>query len=149
MSYLHFLPRSTPAMAVMLEDLGNPSARAIARAMGVHERTVERWRSLGRAPKPVMLALFFATRWGRSAVNCQAVNDARLYFGYASALRTELDAANAKLARLGQIGEFGSANDPAPGAPAGAPQSTVVAHAGQPLATTEEPVKPARLTRAN
>lgn len=65
-----------------------------------------------------MLALYYATQWGRSEVNCQAENDASLYFAYAGALRTELDAANAKLARVGQIGDFGSANDPAPGVPA-------------------------------
>lgn len=114
-SWLALLPRRVPALSLMLEDIGHPSARLVARALGVHPRTVERWVEQDRAPRAALLALFYATQWGRSDVNCQAENDAKLYFGYAAALRTELDAANAQLARLGQIGEFGSANDPAQG----------------------------------
>ncbi len=114
-SSLIVLPRRIPALSALLEDLGNPSSAAVAKALGVHVSTVERWRREERAPRTALIALFFTTTWGRSAVNCQAENDASLYFGYAAALRTELDAANAKLARLGQIGEFGSANDPAQG----------------------------------
>lgn len=148
-TWLALLPRSVPALSQMLEDIGNPSARLVARALGVHPRTVERWMEQDTAPRAALLALFYATQWGRSAVNCQAENDAQLFFGYAAALRTELDAANAKLARLGQIGEFGSANDPAQGVPAGAPQSAVIPQAGQPLAPDEHPEEPARLTRAN
>lgn len=148
-NWLTLLPRRVPALSILLEDIGNPSASVVAKALGVHARTVERWRAHDNAPRAVLLALYYATQWGRSDVNCQAVNDARLYFGYAASLRTELDAANAKLARLGQIGDFGSANDPTPCAPTGAPQSTVVAHAGQPLATVEQPEETTRLTRAN
>lgn len=148
-SWLVLLPRRLPALSAMLEDLGNPSARSIAKALGVHARTIERWRREGRAPRPAMLALYYVTRWGRSEVNCRAEHDAQLYSGYAAALKTELAEANAKLARLGQIGEFGSANDPAQGAPAGAPQAAVIAQDGQPMETAEQHQEPARLTRAN
>jgi hypothetical protein len=146
---LALLPRRVPALSILLDDIGNPDPAAIAKTLGVSLSTVYRWKAKDTAPRAVLLALYYATQWGRSDVNCHAVNDARLYSGYAGVLRTELDAANAKLARLGQIGDFGSANDPAPGAPAGAPQSTVVTHAGQPLETVEKPEEPARLTRAN
>lgn len=117
-NWLALLPRRVPALSILLEDIGNPDPDAIAKTLGVSPSTVYRWKAKDTAPRAVLLALYYATQWGRSDVNCQAVNDARLYFGYAAALRTALEAANAKLARLGQIGDFGSANDPAPGAPA-------------------------------
>ena len=119
--FLHLLPRDIPPLKLMLEDIGCPPPAVIAKALGVHLRTVERWLQQDRAPRAVLLALFFTTRWGQSAVNCQAENDARFYFGYAASLRNELDKANAQLARLGQIGDFGSANDPTPSVPSTPP----------------------------
>lgn len=114
-AWLALLPRHLPALSLMLQDIGNPSAPAIAKALGVNESTVYRWKAEDKAPRAALLALYYATSWGQSDVNCQAENDAQLYFGYVAALRAELAQANAKLERLGQIGEFGSANDPVPG----------------------------------
>lgn len=147
-SLTRFLPRHTPPLSVMLQDLGDPPTGTVAKALGVNLRTVYRWKAKDQAPRAVMLALFFATRWGRSQVHCQAESQATLYATYAASLRAELDRALAQLARLGQIGEFGSANDPAPGVLAGAPQAAPAA-AEQPLAPIEKPQEPARLTRAN
>jgi hypothetical protein len=48
-------------------------------------------------------------------VHCQAHNDAQLMATVVAVLRAQLASANAQLARLGQIGDFGTANDPAPG----------------------------------
>lgn len=111
------VPRRVPALSLILENLGDPSPSVVAKALGVHFRTVERWKREGRAPRPALLALYYSTTWGRSDVNCQAENDASMYFAYAASLRAELDEAKAQLARLGQVGEFGSANDPAQGVP--------------------------------
>ncbi|MGQ3054327.1 MAG: hypothetical protein ACT6S0_21305 [Roseateles sp.] len=112
---LFFLPKHTPPLAEMLDDICNPSPRALAKALGVSPRTAQRWLVAGEAPRAALLALFFATRWGRADVHSRAENDARAQAALAFHLRTELDKASAKLARLGQIGEFGSANDPAQG----------------------------------
>jgi hypothetical protein len=110
---LAFLPRHTPDLASMLADIGQPSVQALAVAFGVDRKTARRWVNEDAAPRAVRLALFYVTSWGRSDVHCRAENDARAQAALAFALRAELDRANAQLARLGQIGDFGSANDPA------------------------------------
>ena len=121
---LNRLPRPTqlPPLGWMLDDIGNPSARELARALDVTPRTVERWRSAGHAPRAAMLAIFWLTRWGMSAVHCEAHNAAVLHAGMSACLKreterlsAEVQTLNAKLARLGRIADFGSANDPAPG----------------------------------
>lgn len=58
------------------------------------------------------LALFWLTRWGRSAVECEAMNDARLQREISRNLQTQLDQVRRELARVVAVGEFGSANDP-------------------------------------
>lgn len=78
-------PRVMPPLALMVEDLGSPTGPQLAAFLGVHPRTVARWLARGHAPRPVALALFWLTRWGRSQVECQAVNDARLFHAQAQA----------------------------------------------------------------
>lgn len=141
--WLVHIPKRTPPLEAMLTDIGKPSTQEIAKALGVHHSTVERWRRVGRAPKAAMLALFYATSWGRSNVNCQAENQAKFYFGYAAALRAELEAAQAQLARLGHIGEFGSANDPARGvltAPATPPAAGPTDQGNRQASSADQPV---------
>lgn len=116
---LCLIPKSIPSLGLMLDDIGCGSGRKVkelAKALGVSERTVWHWRAQGRAPRPVMLAIFWLTQWGQSAVNCKAHNDAVMYAGYVGALQTELDGLKTKLGKLANLGDFGSANDPVPGA---------------------------------
>jgi len=97
----------------MLEDLGNPSPRALAKALDVTPRTVSRWiADPENTPRPVMLSLFWLTRWGQSQVDCEAVNTARMYRGFTESLRTENARLKNELARLVSAGDFGCANDP-------------------------------------
>lgn len=110
---LFFLPKHTLPLEAILEDLERPAPSALAKALGVCPRTVSRWIASGQAPRPVLLALFYATRWGRADVHHQAEKDARAQAALAFHLQCELDKANALLAKLGHIGDFGSANDPA------------------------------------
>lgn len=98
----------------MLADLGNPSPAEIAAALGVSRRTVYRWLAADHAPRPVMLSLFWVTRWGMSEVHCRAVNDAaqahamlKLYQRLAEQRRADVE----KLLALG-AGHFGAANSP-------------------------------------
>lgn len=109
---LHSLPRHTPALAVMLSDLGNPSPATLARALGISTRSAQRYITLDQAPRPVMLAIFWCTRWGRSQVDADAVNDARNAVGLAACLRVELQQLRAELARVVALGDFGCANGP-------------------------------------
>jgi len=145
--------RQTPSLAMLLEDIGNPPARAIARALHVSERTVFRWLRDDEAPRPVLLALFYLTRWGHSWVHTQAHNDAVLYAGLASCREREIAELKRKAAHLGSIGEFGSANDPAPDIRAAVPPPKLDATRVSPREHTSEtavpPKKTARMSRGN
>lgn len=72
------MPSTVPIWDSILEDLGHPPAERIARVLGVSRATVYRWNAAGRGPRVAALALFWLTRWGRSAVHTQATNDALL-----------------------------------------------------------------------
>jgi hypothetical protein len=110
---LHHAPVTLPVWQAILDDLGRPHPSHVARVLGVGVRTVHRWNRDQRAPRTACLALFWLTRWGRSAVEAQAVNDCRVAVGYANALESELARLRARLVQVLAIGEFGSANDPA------------------------------------
>lgn len=105
-------PRALPALPLLLSDLGNPSAAAIGRALGVSERTAWRWLAAGDAPRPASLALYWLTTWGWSAVEAEARNRLALAEQLAAAWKRERDALAAENARLRAIGDFGCANDP-------------------------------------
>ena len=108
-------PVSLPIWQVILNDLGNPPPKRVARVLGLGLRTIYRYNRTGRAPRAACMALFWLTRWGRSQVYTQAVNDCQAAVGYAEALERENQRLNSELARVLAIGEFGSANDPIQG----------------------------------
>ena len=109
---LNRLPAQLPPLSLMLDDLGTPSHRALARALGVSQRTVRRWVARDAAPRAVLLALFWVTRWGRSSVDCDVTNEAAMLAGYVASLRRELDAVRADLARSLALRDSGAANLP-------------------------------------
>jgi hypothetical protein len=104
-------PRALPALPLLLADLGNPSAAAIGRALGVSERTAWRWLAAGDAPRPAALALYWLSTWGWSAIEADARNRVALAEALADALARERDALQAENARLRACGDFGCAND--------------------------------------
>lgn len=105
-------PAGLPPLPLILADLGEPSAAELAHAMRVSLSTAKRWLRAGQAPHSVMLALFWLTRWGRSQVECHAVNDARMMAQLARSHAEQLAAARAEVARLVALGDFGCANTP-------------------------------------
>lgn len=105
-------PVQLPSWQQLLDELGQPAPARVARVLGVGARTVYRWNAAGRAPRVACLALFWLTRWGRSAIDAQAVNDARTAVAYADALRRELLQAERRIAHLTAIGRFDTANEP-------------------------------------
>lgn len=109
---LVLLPKAVPSLALLLADLGQPSAAAVAVALDVTPRTVERWIIADTAPRTALLALFWLTRWGQSQVDCRAVNDARLQAQIAASLQVENARLCVELARLCALGDFGCSNDP-------------------------------------
>lgn len=114
-TWLVLLPQNTPPLELMLGDIGSPDPEEIAWTLDVSRSTAYRWIKQGTAPRTALLALFYATQWGQSQVHARAHNDAVMQATIARNLLERLEAAERKLARLGQIGEFGSANDPAEG----------------------------------
>lgn len=112
---LNRLPRQMPPLLTMLDDIGRPRAKELARTFMVSERTAQSWLQKGHAPHAVMLAIFWLTRWGMSSLYCEAHNAAVTSAGLARARQTEIERLETKIQRLARIANFGSANDPAPG----------------------------------
>lgn len=105
-------PVALPIWHTILEDLADPPPARVARVLGLSRRTIYRYNQTGHAPRVVLLALFWLTRWGRSAVHTQAVNDAALAFAVARNREDQVRQLAAQLAQLQAIASFGSANEP-------------------------------------
>jgi hypothetical protein len=104
-------PRHLPPLDVMLDDLARPLP-AVAKGLGVSLRTLQRWRADGAAPRAAMLAIFWATRWGRSEQSTHAHNLAQAHAGQVDCLRRENARLQRELARVVAAGDFGAANRP-------------------------------------
>lgn len=87
---LHHIPRTLPSLGDMLADLGRPHPYSLGQALGVDERTARRWIKQGHAPRAAMLALFWVTSWGSSALDAGAHNRAMAWRGLAQAQGREL-----------------------------------------------------------
>lgn len=109
---IHHAPKSLPHWQTILDDLGNPTARQLAKVLGVGQRTVYRWSRQENAPRAACLALFWLTRWGRSAVDCDAVNDCHMAIDYANALERELHKTRLQLHHVLAINGTGASNEP-------------------------------------
>lgn len=107
-------PVQMPALSLLLDDLGSPAPRLLALALGVRPSTLKRWITMDQAPRPVLLALWWLTRWGLSTADAEAWNLAQLRCAEAAAWRAEAQALRAELARVLAAGDFGCANDPSP-----------------------------------
>lgn len=62
---------------------------SMARVLDVSERSVYRWLTKDHAPRPVMLSLFFVSRWGVGLISCETENAARMYSGFMRCLLEE------------------------------------------------------------
>jgi len=81
-------PTQTPSITWMLADIPHTD-KQIARYLGVSVRTVQRYRKTNNAPMAIYRALFWETRWGRSAVHVKAQNDADRWRQYAQSLERQ------------------------------------------------------------
>lgn len=110
MKYL--APRSIPALSQVLPDLGNPSPREIAAYLGVTERTVYGWKATDAPPRAALLALFWESSYGLSAINAELHNAAQVYKSLSDSLNLEAQNLRMRIARLERLGTFDSANAP-------------------------------------
>lgn len=83
-----------PSLLTMLDDLPH-NVPMLCKHLDISKSTLDRYIKAEGAPRTVMLSLFWETRWGVSQINCQAVNDAAMHYGYSDMLRQQ----NAKLHR--------------------------------------------------
>lgn len=141
---LHRLPSHVPALSAMLEDLGQPGPRALARSLGVSQRSVQRWIAADCMPRAAGLALYPLTRWGASAAECQAYNEAQLAKALARSLSTENQRLRQLLTDVLRLADFGSANAPSFSEPVPATRGSASSSA---MPSTDAPNYPPRNER--
>jgi len=105
-------PKGMPSLGDMLRNLGEPSTRELAKALGVSERTAREWKRKNTAPRTAMLALFWVTSWGQQWAEADAHNEAQAQRQLAEAFRRRNAELENVIAQLMKIGRFDSANDP-------------------------------------
>lgn len=115
---LHLMPRHTPEFGPLLSTL-HASPEAAARALGVSPRSVYRWCAAGSAPRSAALALWWLTPAGWSLLDSELGHRLHVAHATADALRAELTAERAQVARLLRLGYR---QPPAPAPAANAPR---------------------------
>jgi hypothetical protein len=109
---LNRLPAQLPPLSLLLDDLGQPSDAAVARALGVSERTVRRWVARDSAPHAALLALYWVTRWGHSAIAADVKNESAMLAGFVACLKTENAKLTATLSKTLALADTGASNLP-------------------------------------
>jgi hypothetical protein len=97
----------------MLYEIGNPTAKEVAKVLGVSEKAVKRWIKTD-APRTVSLAIFWLTRWGQQWAYAEVFNLAKLHMQLTDAETRKNKDLQAEIDRLSRLADFGSANDPSP-----------------------------------
>lgn len=92
-------PAGLPSFTTMLQDLP-ATPRQLAQHLDITPRTMQRYQATGEAPRVVMLAMFWETRWGRSAADCEAANWAALHYRAAMIERRQNVALRREIERL-------------------------------------------------
>jgi hypothetical protein len=100
-----------PSFELMLQDLPATPAQ-LARHLDISPRTLQRYQLEGQAPRAVMLAMFWETRWGRSAADTEAANWAALHFRRAEIAERQNVALRRQLVQLEEARRDGAANSP-------------------------------------
>lgn len=131
-SILNRVPKGIPSFSVLLKNLGEPDAETLAASLRVCPSTARRWLKNEEAPFPVLLALFWLTRWGVSVIDADAFNDAIQAIRIARLRESEAAALRARLQQVERIADFGSANDPLPSVGA-APSYPIPPHLQAPV----------------
>ena len=88
-----------PPFGWMLHDM-QANRPQVARHLGLSTRTPARYEAADSAPRAVALAMFWETRWGRSAADCEAAHAADVHRGHAQALANENAALRRRIEQL-------------------------------------------------
>lgn len=90
-----------PGLNFMLAEIP-ANHRQVARHLGVTEQTLKKYIKAEGAPRAIMLALFWETRWGRSAADTEAANFGAIYYRKAMGLERENIAMRKKMLAMQQ-----------------------------------------------
>ncbi len=88
-----------PPLSYLLADIPATTGE-LARHLGLPFEQMAAYHAKDEAPRAVMLALFWESRWGRSAADTEAVNYAARQWQRAAALERENAALQQRIARL-------------------------------------------------
>ncbi len=72
-----------PPLRLMVANIP-ATEKQMARHLGIAPGTLRRHIKNDEAPRPVMLAMFWETRWGRSASDCEAAQFGQVHAGVSS-----------------------------------------------------------------
>lgn len=108
-----FRATNIPGLSQLLDGLATRSNKAIAKHLDITEKTLERYIKADKAPRPVMLALYFETHRAVQDLHTVAFNDARREANYHAMAKTTIRDLRARIAYLEGLGTYGAANDPA------------------------------------
>ena len=100
------------AARLLLADLGHPTAAELAAGLGVSERTLWRWRADDAWPRPAHLSLFFASRYGFSLVESEALHQLRTGDSLVRALNDQVQRLRGQLGRFEALNLHGASNAP-------------------------------------
>lgn len=100
MHHMINIPRynALPNVLTLLDSIG--SDEMAARYLDVGVSTVKAYRRKAQAPRSVMWALFWISRWGRDFIQCDADNDARAAYSRMTMYQVENSKLKEQLARL-------------------------------------------------
>ncbi|THT98121.1 hypothetical protein E9531_15085 [Lampropedia puyangensis] len=104
-------PTQTPPLTWMLADIPHDD-KQIARYLGVTLRSIQRYRKTNKAPTAIYRALFWETRYGRSAIHTHAQNEADRWRQYAKALERQIDVLRDQIKLLESMRQDVAANTP-------------------------------------
>lgn len=103
-----------PPFSILYADLPASLAQ-VSRHLGLTQTTVKKYLRDDQAPRAVMLALFWESRWGRSAANCEAANFGQVHQAHAQSLQVKNQVLLDQIAQLErELGhqDGGAANGP-------------------------------------
>lgn len=96
-------------LRLFIDELGG--VKRVHKYLGVTERSVNRWLSTGRAPRAAVLALYWESKWGRSQIFSDQVNEIRLLYRQVCILQDQYQKAKDIVTGLRAM-HAGSANEP-------------------------------------
>jgi len=90
MPFLAPSPARLPPFSLLLNNQTEPQAK-VARHLGVSLRTLQRYKARDYSPRSVYLTLWFESRWGMSALQEKAFNEAVQARGWVASMERECE----------------------------------------------------------